>query len=187
MSAHLKECSQCGGPNDLIASKCGFCHNDLPVVEEELDKLPDEKLIGTAGKWAALHVECIGNDFIAQAVKGLSSQSQRTAQRGILGNLKAAVVGDPDAKAVDGRVAQYTPEEIRINATRALSFLLSRVGRNGALMAVYSQLQHEIESAEQRRKTRMFLLLAGVAAFILLDIVIVIACALEGVFKSQPN
>jgi hypothetical protein len=129
------------------------------------------KLIGSASKWSALQVESVGNDFISQVLK----KREQRLQRGVLGSFKAGFFGDADNKASDGRIANYTSEEIRINATKSLSLLLSRVAKNSALMPIYLNLKQDIDAAEKRKKTKIMYLVAGIAAFIFLDIVIVIA------------
>lgn len=92
--AATKECAQCGAPNDIIASSCGFCKNPLQINEEIIKELPDEDLIESASKWVALFIEDLPNSNPFGTFtkifdnKELQKNRKLMSDRGVFGNMK---------------------------------------------------------------------------------------------------
>ena len=184
----INKCKGCGGQNDLVANVCAYC--DSPLIAYSEDKITDEELIESTGKWVALFIENLNqnsafgpNGFIGSMfdVKKMQKQRAQIQKKGVFGIMKEAYVGsDEEPDVWDGKTAHYSTEEIKINTSKCMSILVSRMASNPTLAPIHTHFKAEIEKAENSLKGKMKIAIAcGVALFIFLCIGYI------GIFATQ--
>ena len=186
--ANVNKCKGCGGQNDLVANICAYC--DAPLIAYSEDKITDEELIESTGKWVALFIENLNqnsvfgpNGFFGEMFNAKAMQQQRAdmQKKGVLGVMKEAYTGSDEAPDVwDGKTAHYSTEEIKVNTSKCISMLVSRMTSNPTLVPIHTHFKGEIEKAENSLKGKMKIAIAcGIALFVFLCICYI------GIFASQ--
>ena len=67
----------------------------------------------------------------------------------------------------DGKTAHYTTEEIKINTSKCMSILISRMATNTSLAPIHANFKSEIEKAENKIKSKIKIGIGiGIAIFI---------------------
>jgi|TARA_Y100000310_G_scaffold94403_1_gene92030 hypothetical protein len=163
--AALKECKNCKAQNDIIANNCAYCDAPIPVYEEKIKELSDSDIIDSTSKWVALFIEDLhknsafgANSFFSSIfnVKDIHEGRAQLREKGAFRAMKESMGGTGKAADVwDGKTAHYTTEEIKINTSKCMSILISRMATNTSLAPIHANFKSEIEKAENKIKNKI--------------------------------